>query len=161
VEIVEQWVSAANKPITTVMDVRWWNYMQAHVQGDMVRVNVALKNLCPEHQWDAGFYNCYDFEDYVYHHAHQFGNFSNFKNFLKSYIYEFDNDLEFREQATKVVSVQLSNILLKLEIIRDSNWIFALDNCTVASTDNLPLLSSIELDRAFGNQFNQSFNRRP
>lgn len=160
VEFVEQWVSAAKKPITTVMDIRWWNYMQTHVQGDMVRVNVALKNLCHEHQWDAGFYDCYEFEDYVYHHTHQLGNFDSFKNFLKSYIYEFDNDLEFREQSTKVVSTQLSNILSKLEMIKDLNWIFALDNCTVASTDNLPLLSSIELDRAFGNQFDDSFNRR-
>ena len=95
VQFVEQWVGVAKQPIITVMDLRWWNYMQVHVQGCMTNINVSLKSICPDHNWDVGFYDCYEFEDYVYYNTKQLADFNTYKDFLKSYIYNFDYDLEF------------------------------------------------------------------
>jgi hypothetical protein len=159
VEFLENWFALAQKPIETIADARWWMFMQTHVQGGVFQNLIHLKNMFPETIADIGFYDCYDFEDYIYYHTHALSNFDHYKDFLKSYIFEFDQDRTYLDTARKVRSKYLTRTNIKSGLINDSDWLFILDNNTTLKTKNLPLLSVKELDNTFGSSINHFFNR--
>lgn len=161
VEFLENWFALAQKPIETMSDARWWMFMQTHAQGGVLQNLIHLKHMFPETTADVGFYDCYDFEDFIYYHTHVLSDFDHYKDFLKAYIFEFDQDHEYHNSAKKVRSKYLTLTNTKTGLINNSDWLFILDDYTTLKTKNLPLLSVKELDAAFGHSVGHFFNRTP
>ena len=161
IDFLEAWFNLSHRPIESILEARWWLFMQTHVQGGVFQNFLNLKNMFPNTSADVGFYDCYEFEDYIYHNTHLLRDFANHKEFLKSYIFAFDHNQDFQEHSRKVRSKQLIEINSKIQTVNDNDWVFLCDNYSVQKTKNLPLLSVKELSDTFGNSVDHYFNFNP
>ena len=110
----------------------------------------------------TAFFDCKEFENYVYHNTDCIIDLSKgylgYKHFLKEYIYQFDQNTDFYQNYGKVNSIQFNLYIEKKIVMTDNRWICKLSDNSVVRTKNLPLLSKNEFDQAYGNQLDYLFN---
>jgi hypothetical protein len=110
----------------------------------------------------SGFFECDDFENYVYHHSalilDRGRGYLGYKQFLKEYIYQFDQNEHYYANVGKQNSGQFIIYSNKKIRLLDNRWIFKLADNTVIRTKNLPFLSRIEFDDAYGTSLDYLFN---
>lgn len=163
VSFAEQYFALAGRPIETLLQARWCFYVLAKSQIYPTDNNSFLLNQDNYSRHSvSGFFDCVDFESYVFSNTDQIllpgKDYHHYKQFLKDYIYQFDRNLEFCQTATKRNSGQFLIYIQKKMQLLDCRWIFKLSNDTVVRTKNLPLLSQLEFEAAYGNSLDYLFN---
>ena len=155
-EFCQDYFALAQRPVETVLEARWWFY-------------AATKNscLCPKDSilsataTTIAFYDCYEFEDYVWNNTDQIMSgpeYKDYKKFLKQYIYDFDKNSHYYYHARKSNSEQLDWYVKKKTHLLGQQWIAYLSDRTVIATPNLPLFSQLEFERTYGNSLEYLFN---
>lgn len=164
VEFAEQYFNKAGRKIDSLLEARWWFYSMIKSQNHAVsnnsfllgQPNTTLSSL-------TAFFDCDEFESYVYYNTDQIINLSkgylSYKHFLKEYIYQFDQNTEFYQTYGKVNSMQFVLYIEKKIVMNDHRWIFKLSDNSVVKTKNLPLLSKTEFNLAYGTSLDYLFNQ--
>lgn len=163
IDFSEKYFALSGKQINTLLDARWCFYSLAKSQVYAVSDSSFLMNQPLYNQRDvSGFFECDEFENYMYYHSDMIldrdRGYSGYKQFLKDYIYKFDQNEQYHANAEKQNSGQFMIYTNKKIRLLDNRWIFKLSDSTVVRTKNLPLLSQIEFDNAYGNSLDYLFN---
>ena len=163
VDFCEEYFQKSGKPINTVLEARWWFYAsnksQVFAPRDMSfllnQQNVSLNIF-------SAFFNCQEFEDYMWHNTDKIiepgGDYKTYKKFLRHYIYQFYNNLDYLNNNAKINSMQFQLYRLKKIELLDLRWICILEDASVIRTDNLPLLSKKEFIAKYDNSLDYLFN---
>lgn len=163
VDFTEQYFALSGRRINTVLEARWWFYSMNKSQNHAVGNNSFLLDQ-PDADLSSvtAFFDCKEFENYVYHNTDCIIDLSKgylgYKHFLKEYIYQFDQNTDFYQNYGKVNSIQFNLYIEKKIVMTDNRWICKLSDNSVVRTKNLPLLSKNEFDQAYGNQLDYLFN---
>jgi hypothetical protein len=163
VEFADKYFALSGRSINTLLEARWCFYSLAKSQVYSVTDNSFLMNQSSYNQHCvSGFFECDDFENYMYYHSDLIldrgRGYPGYKQFLKDYIYEFDQNSNYHANAEKQNSGQFMVYTHKKIRLLDNRWIFKLSDSTVIRTKNLPLLSQLEFDNAYGNSLDYLFN---
>ena len=163
IDFAEMYFAKSGKSINTVLEARWCYYSLAKSQIYAITDNSFLANQASyTEQSMSGFFECEEFENYMYHNTDQILDrrygYLGYKQFLKEYIYEFDKNENYYTNAGKQNSIQFSAYINKKIRLLDLRWIFKLSDSTIVRTKNLPFLSRIEFDNAYGNSLDYLFN---
>jgi hypothetical protein len=163
VEFTENYFTKAGKPIENLLDARWFFYASNKSQVFQIADNAFRNN-----QKDAliedtvGFYDTYDFEDFMYFNPHLIiedrFNYKTHKNFMKRYIYQFDKNEDYFINKSKSNSTQFNWYTAKKICMLDARYIAKLSDSTIIKTPNLPFFSKKEFDRIYGNSLDYLFN---
>jgi hypothetical protein len=158
VDFCEQYFALAGRPIETVLEARWWYYAITKSQVFPVTVNSFMNNTTDA--TDSGFFNCNEFEDYMYFNTDKLigDTYTTYKQFLKQYIYMFDGNQDFLHNGRKVNSIQMPLYQIKMMALQNQYWIFKLSDNTIVRTKNLPFLSQLEFRNEHGQNFDYLFN---
>lgn len=158
VDFCDEYFALAGRPIDTILEARWWYYAITKSQVFPVTVNSFMNNSTDA--TDSGFFNCNEFEDYMYFNTDKLiGNtYTTYKQFLKQYIHNFDHNQDFLHNGRKVNSMQMPLYQNKIMALQNQYWIFKLANNTVIRTKNLPFLSQLEFDAEHGSSLDYLFN---
>lgn len=158
VEFCDEYFALAGRPIETILEARWWYYAITKSQVFPVNVNSFMNNSTDS--VDSGFFNCDEFEDYMYFNTDKLlgHTYNTYKQFLKQYIYQFDRNRHFLAHGCKVNSLQMPIYQNKMMALQDQYWMFKLDDNSIVRTKNLPFLSQLEFDAEHGNTLNYLFN---
>lgn len=155
-EFCKEYFALAQRPVTTVLEARWWFY-------------AATKNAClsPKDSLFStsamtyAFFDCDEFENYMWHNTDkiiQGADYCDYKKFLKKYIYDFAKDSNHYQYAQKSNSEQFKWYVRKKTELLDQQWIACLSDHTLIRTPNLPLFSKIEFQRTYGDSLDYLFN---
>jgi hypothetical protein len=158
INFCEQYFSASQIPIDTVMQARWWFYVVCKIQKFPPGHAKVLNDKQP---LVVGFFDTEEFETYTYYNMDKViesNNYNTYKQFLKDFIYNYDNDLNYKLNKQKVGSQQLVWYASKYSALKSSNYIMLLRDGTRIRTKNLPLFSQIEFEKQYGNTLDYLFN---
>jgi hypothetical protein len=161
-DFFEQWFAVSSRPIKTLLDARWWFYLQTKSQSQKYAAPRFYTQMFESQKINCCFYDCEEYDSYIYHNVDaiiQPGNtYHQHKNFLKQYIRDFDNNHHYYNFAIKINSNTMFEISKHVDILKDQCWAFLLEDLSYHGTANLPLLSVIELEQHFGNKLDYLFN---
>ena len=154
-EFCKQYFALAQRPIETVLEARWWFYAVTKNNVHSPRDNIFDINTPAN-----AFYDCQEFEDYMWHNTNEIitsDNYNSYKKFLKKYIYDFDKNDKFYQLARKVSSPQFLFYTRKKTELLDQQWIAFLEDNTIIRTANLPLFSQLEFEKTYGDSLEYLF----
>ena len=145
----------AGRPIDTVLEARWWFYsiVKSQVFAPRDSVFSAAES--------SAFFDCNEFEDYMWHNTDKIlteHDYSSYKKFLKKYIYDFDQNDQYYNNARKVNSFQFTWYTAKKTALKGQQWIACLTDNTLVRTPNLPLFSKREYEQTYGDSLDYLFN---
>jgi hypothetical protein len=146
IDFCEYHFSAAGRDIVTVLDARWWFYASTKLTAIL---NASIPFFYHGQQaWDPtqviGFFDCDVYEQFIYFNTDKIipnKNYSSWRQFLKDFCYSYDGFDNWRTSKTKFDSGQLLAYQKKLQAVKDSRFLFLLDNGTYIRTPNLPFFS--------------------
>jgi hypothetical protein len=161
-EFCEQYFSRSGLPIHTVLEARWWFYINS-------KLNCVLFNKLPfwldypGFNFDRvqGFFDCKEYENHIAYNISSVianENYNTWKQQLKDYCYKFDGCEQWHQVKSKVNSSQLSLYINKKTILKQLNWIGILEDGTRIHTPNLPWLSKKEFDCKYGTTLDYLWN---
>jgi len=157
IDFCEQFFTLARRPITTVLQARWWFYAATKSQ-----VYAPRDGMFSTTATTSAFFDCQEFEDYMWHNTDQIiapgEDYRKYKQFLKQYIYEFDHNLDRCNTAQKVTSEQFILYTRKKITLAGQQWIARLSDGTQICTPNLPLFSQLEFNNKYGRSLDYLFN---
>jgi hypothetical protein len=164
IDFCEKYFAKSGREINTVLEARWWFYAATKSQVFGSRdldflLNQPDISLCQY----SSFFDCYEFEDYMWHNIDLIvepgAQYKSYKKFLRKYVFDFYNNIDYLENNTKQNSVQLGYYRSKKTELLDIRWICMLEDATVISTPNLPLFSKKEFDNKYGTTLDYLFNQ--
>jgi hypothetical protein len=162
IDFFDNWFLIAQRPIVSLLDARWWFYLQLKSQGPNGCRPRFIGQMFKEQQIEKSFYNCQLYDDYVYHNIDKIirpkDTYHQHKLFLKEYLKKFDNNNDYYEYSIKINSNVLHTLSMQIDLVKNQNWSFLFENGDYAGTPNLPFLSVIELEKTFGNSIDYLFN---
>ena len=140
-EFIEQarvYFSQAGRPINTVLDARWWFYVN-RVQG---------------------FFDCASYENYIFYNIDRItgNNYEQWKQPLKDFCYAFDQLEDYQHNKYKIPSSQFRDYRNKKRILKQLDWILLLDSGERIYTPSLPLLTQLEFNEKYANRLDYLFN---
>lgn len=157
IDFCEWFFSLAGRPINTVLEARWWFYSATKTQVFSIKDSIIASNAKT-----SAFFDCQEFEDFMWHNTDLIirpgGGYNTYKQFLKDYIYKFDHNSDYKDNASKTNSFQFSGYTYKKSLLLDRYWIAILDDDTMLRTPNLPLFSRLEFDATYGRSLDYLFN---
>jgi hypothetical protein len=161
-EFCEQYFSRSGLPIHTVLDARWWFYINSKLHCQLFN-KLPFWLDYPEFNFDRvqGFFDCEEYENYIAYNIPSIitnENYSTWKQPLKDYCYKFDACEQWHHNKTKVGSSQLSLYIGKKTILKQLNWIGILEDGTRIHTPTLPWLSKTEFDCKYGTTLDYLWN---
>lgn len=164
IDFCEEYFAKSGREINTVLEARWWFYAATKSQVFGSRDMTFLLNqpsvLLSQY---SSFFDCYEFEDHMWHNIDQVvepgAPYKSYKKFLRKYVFDFYNNIDYLENNTKQNSVQLGRYRSKKTELLDIRWICLLEDATVISTPNLPLFSKKEFDNKYGTSLDYLFNQ--
>lgn len=164
IDFCEQYFAKSGRPIDTVLEARWWFYAATKSQVYGPRdVSFLLDHPLQTLDQFVSFFDCELFESYTWHNTDKIvepgGEYKTYKKFLRQYVYEFYNNVDYLENASKISSMQFHAYRSKKIELLDLRWIAMLEDATVIRTKNLPFLSQKEFDDAYGNSLDYLFNQ--
>jgi hypothetical protein len=159
----EKYFALSGRAINTLLEARWCYYSLAKSQIYAIGDNSFLMNQSSyTQQCVSGFFECDEFENYIYYNSDLIldanRGYLGYKQFLKEYIYQFDHNENYYTNVGKQNSGQFAKYTAKKVRLLDNRWIFKLSDSTVIRTKNLPFLSRLEFDKAYGNSLDYLFN---
>lgn len=163
VDFSEKYFALSGRLVSTLLEARWCYYSLTKSQVYAISDNSFLMNQKSYSQQSvSGFFECDEFENYMYHNTDLIldrgRGYLGYKQFLKEYIYQFDHNKNYYANAGKRNSGQFITYSNKKIQLLDNRWIFKLSDNTVVRTKNLPFLSRIEFDKAYGTSLDYLFN---
>ncbi len=163
IDFCEDYFSKATRPINTVLEARWWFYALNKSQIFGPRdMGFMLNQPCMSLSKFSSFFDCQEFEDYIYHNLNKIvdpdGDYTTYKKFLRHYIHDFYPNIDYLNNTAKINSMQFQFYRLKKTELLDLHWIFILEDSSVVRTKNLPLFSKKEFDAQYGNSLDYLFN---
>lgn len=161
-DFFESWFDQCTRPIKTLLEARWWFYLQTQTQSAQYDVPRFVSQMFEQQDVNFCFYDCDQFDDYVFHNLDSLfpprSTYHHYKLFLKKYIQTFDKNIDYYNFAIKLHSVGWKNIGIKADLVKNQCWSFILDDMSYHGTENLPLLSINDLEMQFGNRYDSLFN---
>ena len=158
IEFCEEFFSVSTKPITTLLEARWWFYTTCKIH----KFPLLISGIVQENQpLPVGFFDSYKFEHFMFHHIDQImtkPDYTSYKQLLKDYIFEFDKNDYYHKNKTKTSSNQIGYYWRKKIHVNDQRYIMILNDGTRIRTENLPFLSEKEYRNTFGNTLDYLFN---
>ena len=158
IDCTKEFFQQAGRPITTLLEARWWFYVSCKIHKFSVNLHSIVQ---PDQPKPIGFYDCYVFEHYMLDNIHlsiSGNDYRLYKQFLKDYIYSYHKDDYFRKNKIKTNSQQLVKYQFKKIGLQDRRYIMILGDGSVITTPSLPLLSEKEYRKKYGDSLNYLFN---
>lgn len=160
-EFCHWYFSLAGKPISSLLEARWWFFVNSNI-SETIAWNSDF--LASQHKLVVGFYNNSTFEHYMFHNIDQIvtsDSFSSYKGFLKQYIFDFDHNRYYFDHKVKVADPQLMNFGRAQIAMDDLVYALLLCDGTRIRTRNMPLLSEREYRNTYGHSLDYLFNTCP
>lgn len=163
IEFCERHFAQAGRPITTVLEARWWFYTTC--KNTSVLYDSRLPYFLDYDSFNIkglhGFFDCNEFENFIYWNTDKIINSSEhctWKQIFKDYCCEFDGFADWATTKAKFNSIQLSGYTLKKILLNDQRWIMILEDGTRIATPNLPFLTEKDYRNTYGHQLDYLFN---
>ena len=162
IDFCENYFSWAGRPIDTVLEARWWFYINSKMYCNLaIKLNFFsdYENFSPERL--KGFYDFAEFEHYRCHNTHRLivpGEYASWKQDLKDYCKSVDGFDQWAKETIKGDSFQFHVYTYKKIALKDTRSIFILDDGTHIRTPSLPLLSHCEFESCYGNSLDYLLN---
>ena len=168
-EFIEQarvYFSQAGRPINTVLDARWWFYVNSrlyciffYVMNFWVDHN-QLDFNCTDFNRVQGFFDCASYENYIFYNIDRItgNNYEQWKQPLKDFCYAFDQLEDYQHNKYKIPSSQFRNYRNKKRIMKKINLILLIDSGERIYTPSLPLLTQLEFNEKYANRLDYLFN---
>jgi hypothetical protein len=157
IECCEQFFSLSGRELNTVLEARWWFYTSCKIHKFPAK---SIDNINEDQGIPVGFFNCDNFEHYMYFNMDGIltgPDYKNYKHQLKEYIFGFDNNKEYYKNKTKVSSPQIEWYRRKKILLDDTRHFAVLGDGTRLRTANLPLLNEHDYRSKFGDSLNYLF----
>jgi len=162
IEFCDTYFSWAGRPIDTVLEARWWFYINSKMYC-MLATKLSFftdyKNFSPD--MVHGFFDCDEFENYISHNVDRImttPDYASWKQDLKDYCRNFDGFDQWAKETIKNGSSQLHAYIYKKTVLNDQRFIFILNDGTRVHTPSLPLLSRKEFNNRYGNSLDYLLN---
>lgn len=162
-DFFDQWFAVCARPIKTLLDARWWFYLQTKSQSHKyTRPRFYTRLFDWPEKINHCFFDCNSYDDYVYNNLEKFMpsncTYHGYKQCLKDYIKKYDGNQVYHNNAMKINSFTLQNLGLYVDNLLDQNWSLLLANGTYHGVPSLPLISVDELQRTFQSDLDDIFN---
>jgi hypothetical protein len=162
IEFCEQYFSRSGIPIHTVLEARWWFYINS-------KLNCMLFNKFPfwldypnfNFNQVQGFFDCAEFESYIAYNINSImpnRDYKSWKTPLKDYCYQFDSINDWHQNKKKVNSSQLNFYIDKKTILKNLQYIYILEDGTRIHTANLPWVSKQEFNNKYSTTLDYLWN---
>jgi hypothetical protein len=162
IDFCEHYFSLSGTDINTVLQARWWFYTSCKTRCMWIKkMNFFLGYQNFDPNTVVPFYDCDDFENYVYWNMDQIipnNNYQQWKLPLKQYSFEFDGFESWYQTKQKGHSNQVTLYGHKRMLLEDQRYICLLDDGTRVFTPSLPLLSNKEFHNKYHNSLDYLFN---
>jgi len=161
-EFCEQYFSWATRPINTVLEARWWFYINSKMYYQLstkLKFFSNYKNFKPNQL--QGFYDCEEFESFITHNLHRImptSDYSSWKTDLKEYCVKIDGFEQWAQEKTKSTSSQIRLYTYKKMILNDQRSMFIMDDGTRISTPSQPFLIESEFRNLYGTSLDYLIN---
>ena len=153
IEFCEQYFSTSGLPLTTVLDARWWYYINSKINCVLfLRLPFWADQPGFNSNRVQGFFDCEEYERYISYNISSIipnNNYSSWKTHLKNYCRNFDGITLWSQNKRKVNSSQLQVYVNKKVALKNLPWIYLLEDGTRIHTPNLPYLSQKEFDEKY------------
>ncbi|CAB5214558.1 hypothetical protein UFOVP190_164 [uncultured Caudovirales phage] len=160
----EELFSRAFFSVNTLFEARWWYYTiyksAKYRAVGWLQPNDTLNNGKPA---PVGFFEFYEYEHFnalTLDKIIPTGNYSSYKKLLKDYIFDFDQNVIYRDSKSKEVSSRLSTWWVKHSILQSREYMAILDNGERIATDNMPLITEREYRKKYGNRLDYLFTQK-
>jgi hypothetical protein len=155
IDFCERWFSASGREISTVLEARWWMYLNKLTPSVTVakivkKQNPAAISFFSDPQLVAYFYYRIDalFPTMSWH---------SYKQDFKNFIYKYHPDKHYQKNKCKVNSGGYKIFGDKSAILTGQESICVLSNLESIRTDHLPFLSKYEYRKKYGNSLDYLF----
>lgn len=156
IDFCEKWFATSGRDITTVLEARWWFYLNK--MAPRHRNRIAKKtDLMGEH-----FFLDPMFLAHFYHRTDTLiplPCYTKYKISIKDFIFDYFPDQNYHKNKCKENSGGYTVFCNKSELLTKNEEIFLLSDGTSITTQNLPFLSSWEYRQQHGNTLDYLFNQ--
>ena len=159
-DFCEMYFNLAGREIKTVLEARWWFYINSKMHILLQMQNVFWSDY-PNYNKDLvlGFYDCDPYEQYVTcNEIVASKDYSSWKQNLKDYCFRADGLEDWHKNKTKVISSQINYYTNKKIALKNLHCIFILDNGKRIATPGLPLFSKLEYNKYHGTTLDYLWN---
>jgi hypothetical protein len=161
-DFCEMYFSLAGRKINTVLEARWWFYINSKMHALLQIQNIFWSDY-PNYNKDLvlAFFDCDAYEQYVTYNLNDIvlsKDYSSWKHSLKDYCFRADGFEEWYRTKSKVGSSQITYYANKKVAIKDLHCIFILENGQRITTPSLPLFSKLEYNKYHGTTLDYLWN---
>jgi hypothetical protein len=161
IEFCSSWFDKIGRDINTILEARWAFYAIAKnrcILSNKYRLYANQPNF--SHENLLGFYDCQEFEEYIYHNIDHIINkdYASWKYKLKEYCNKFDHFDDWCRYKSKGEFSQLVWYMTKFEKLENKQIMMYLDNDSVISLSTLPFVCRHEFDTVYGQSLKHLFN---
>jgi len=156
IDFCEKWFALSGRDITTVLQARWWFYVNKMSPYSPNRILQQSTNSINE-----SFYNSRFFVAHFYHNIESLfssPSWKSYKQSLKNFIYDYHPDSGYRDNKCKEGSSGAFIFASKSRLVKKTEEIFCLSDGTSIRTENLPFLSKTEYRNKYNNQLDYLFH---
>lgn len=154
-DFCEKWFALSGRDITTVLQARWWFYI------NKMTPNATSRFVKTTHTMYDNFFNDPLFIAHFYHNIESlFASLSwkSYKQSFKNFIYDYYPDSDYRDNKCKENSGGATIFSNKSTLLKKAEEILCLSDGTSIRTENLPFLSQLEYRNKYGNQLDYLFH---
>lgn len=156
IDFCEKWFAESGQEITTVLQARWWFYLNKMTPAGTNRVAVKSHTMAETFYLDPMF---------LAHFYHRIESlipspfWTSYKISFKNFIFDYFPDQHYRDNKCKENSGGYTVFGSKARLLQRNEEILSLSDGTAVRTDNLPFLSQIEYRNKYGNTLDYLFNQ--
>jgi len=151
IEFCEQYFTLSGRPISTVLEARWWFYISCKMTSIMYNLKLpyfvsSYQNF--DHKKLISFFNCDEYESFIYFNTDKIlptNEYISWKQYLKDFCYQHNKLETWYQHHRKVSSSQIIDYAFKKIALVDSQFLMILSDGSLIRTPSLPLFSAKEL----------------
>ena len=156
IEFCEKYFAISGLKIQTLLEARWWFYAMNKYKGP-----VPLTLLSKTNEIES-FFDDENFENFFYFNTDKLfasTSWQSYKKFFKDYTFNFYPEKYYRDNKCKENSGNWSIFLDKDQFVKKKEYIMALTDGTLITTNNLPLFSEYEYRKKYNNTLDYLFKK--
>lgn len=161
-DFCEQYFSRAGQEISTVLEARWWFYINSKYRCILNRkLHFWIDYPGFDMNLVVGFFDCDQFECYIRHNLDRIirpAGYHTWKQDLKDYCTKLDGFDHWAQTKSKVMSSQITLYAAKKRAMKDLHSLYVLTDGQIIRTPNMPLFSIRELYALYGNSLDHLWN---
>lgn len=159
----EVYFSRAGRSIHTVLEARWWFYINSKYYCQLNRKMLFWVDY-PGFSSDLvhGFYDCVWFESYIRDRVDEIVDherYGSWKKYLRDYCVTVDGFTDYHRDKTKFLSRQLMIYAYKKAALKNLHALMILADGQRVHTPNLPMCSQMEFHAKYGQSLDYIWNR--